>query len=479
VVSESQLIGADFSSKGEPMKSPVALPMLAILVSLAFQFPAFDARAEYWLQDSSTGVSPTGRITSAVYDPVNQQMVIFGGYTNTATALCDDTWALSLGSTPGWSPVPVSVSAPAWNQYSAIYDALNRQMVIFGGLTNGAGTNDTLMLPLFGSPDWSLANPAGVSPTARFSCAAVYDSANQRMVVFGGKSAPNVFSNEAWALSLSGTPAWTKLAPSGIPPYGLVSASAVYDPVDQRMIVFGGAVGNGIVAAVLNDTWALSLGSSPAWTQLNPSGNLPPARYAHSAIYDSSNRRMVVFGGSDHFANRFNDVWSLSLGPSPAWTQIQPTGVSPSARGSAAAVYDSPNQRMVVFGGTLGADYFNETWYLSLTLPATATPSPTFSPTPGPTPPFAASGLGKTVLAPVPVKIGQPLCLYFDIQPASTKVDLFGSSGEKACSAAFGSGLNACLATSSLAPGIYFARVDVIYPDGREEKSWQKVAVLK
>ena len=50
------------------------------------------------------------------------------------------------------------------------------------------------------------------------------------------------------ALSLAGTPAWSALAPSGTPPSWRYMHSAIYDPVRDRMVVFGGSS--------LNDVWA-------------------------------------------------------------------------------------------------------------------------------------------------------------------------------------------------------------------------------
>ena len=61
--------------------------------------------------------------------------------------------------------------------------------------------------------------------------------------------------------------------------------------------------------AFKGDVWALSLGSGPAWTELVPAGTPPGARAGHSTIYDPVRDRMVVFGGADPY--HLNDVWAL------------------------------------------------------------------------------------------------------------------------------------------------------------------------
>src|SRR2546428_2750684 len=114
--------------------------------------------------------------------------------------------------------------------------------------------------------------------------------------------------NDVWTLALSGKPTWSKLSPSGIKPAARSFHTATYDPMRDRMIVFGGGG---------NDVWALSLGS-PLWSQLAPTGVLPAARTEHSAIYDPLRDRLVVFsGGGDAggFPAVFGDLWTLSWTP--------------------------------------------------------------------------------------------------------------------------------------------------------------------
>src|SRR5262245_5935623 len=161
---------------------------------------------------------------------------------------------------------------------------------------------------------------------------AIYDPARQRMVVYGGQSGPISGNSDeiAWQLTLQGTPSWTALTVVGMQPnapFGRQSQSAIYDPVRDRMIVFGGLGVN-----FWNDVWAFSL-ATHTWTQLMPSGLPPAARQGHTAIYDPIRDRMIVFGGAIQGNTDKNDVWALSLGASPAWTQLTPSGTPPIARG--------------------------------------------------------------------------------------------------------------------------------------------------
>src|SRR5262245_17189818 len=69
---------------------------------------------------------------------------------------------------------------------------------------------------------------------------------------------------------------------------------------------------------------ALPLSSNPAWSALAPPGE-SAARYYSAAIYDPVRDRMVVFGGIDGLGPH-NDVWALSLSGDPAWSALTPVG---------------------------------------------------------------------------------------------------------------------------------------------------------
>jgi hypothetical protein len=87
---------------------------------------------------------------------------------------------------------------------------------------------------------------------------------------------------------------------------------------------------------------------SMIWTRVSAAGSSPGARSGHAAIYDPIRDRMVVWGGQNE-GGLLNDVWELSLGGLPAWTQLSPTGAPPPTRISFSAIYDPVRDRMLVF----------------------------------------------------------------------------------------------------------------------------------
>jgi hypothetical protein len=89
--------------------------------------------------------------------------------------------------------------------------------------------------------------------------------------------------------------------------------------VDGRTMINGGDNG-------FDDVWALSLGPSPQWTTVTPSGSLPDPgkRYGHKLIYDPVYNRMILKGGYNPLAGGYyGDTWMLTWDePTPALVSL-------------------------------------------------------------------------------------------------------------------------------------------------------------
>jgi len=321
------------------------------------------------------GIPAPRRAHTAIYDPVRDRMIIYGGY---GVSHLGDVWALGLSGSPAWAQITPGGTAPtARESAGAVYDPIRDRMLLFGGLSDLTRENDVRALSLSGSPAWSSVAPSGGPPAARFGHTLVYDATHDRLVAFAGNST-GVPMNDVWTLDLAGGPTWFDVTPAGAPPPGRSRAMAAYDPVRRRMIVFGG-YGN----TPGNDLWALNLAGTPAWTELSPSGTPPPGRAAGTLTYDPIYDRMLLIGG-ENIVLAFDGVWSLSLGGPLAWNQLMPAGTLPSSLQYFTTICDPVRHRMILFGGTEYGTLHGETWGLSLDAPmewADLTPGG-FAPTP-------------------------------------------------------------------------------------------------
>jgi hypothetical protein len=308
-----------------------------------------------WSPIDVAGSRPAKSINArAVYDVQRDGFVVFGG-------LEADTWELSFKGSPSWTEIePGDDGNPGPRvEHAAAYDLLRGRVLEYGGWFNVAGSGPTLNLS---RTLWQLT----FEPRIEWH-SIVRDSnpLGDCLIMFGGNFSPFQgdlpLENPVWQLALSGHQAW-KVLDAGEPPTGRYYHSAIYDALRRRMIVFGGRT----ESAVLDDAWVLTLDGVPHWARLQTQGDGPGARFAHSAVYDPVGDRMILFGGSDG-TTRHDDTWQLTLSGTPAWSQIETRDRPPAQAAGPMMAYDSRRQRLVLFQSEYRLDGGpGTTWVLPL-----------------------------------------------------------------------------------------------------------------
>ena len=306
--------------------------------------------------------------------------------------------ALIAAANPSWTLLgPSGLTYPLFRSGStSVYDPSSNRIILFAGLSDDAAAGDPRLNDVWvetnanglgGTGAWSNLIPSG-SPQVRSDHSAVYDAANNRMIIYGGCGAVPTsngclpIADNVWVLSnangIGGTPTWTQLFPTGGPPPARQGHQAVYDPTTNSMIVWAGHNGGGNGCGTFSDVWVLShangLGGTPNWTQLSTTGGPPPGQYFSTAVYDSANNVLTVFGGTGLLGTTCgltNAVWALShangTGGTPVWTNLVPQGApgAPSNRQATFAIYESSSNTMTIFGGSARNKALNDSWVLS------------------------------------------------------------------------------------------------------------------
>jgi hypothetical protein len=356
---------------------------------------------------------PGRDLASVVYDPDGDRLLVYGGFDSGTYSDRSDLWAYALNGASGWTQLTLPGDSPGPRENTpGVYDAARHRMVVaWGGADRQAWA-----LPLAPMTSWTrvtLDDP--VRPAPRFLHQAVYDAPRHRMVLSGGVTSP--MSDDLWALSLDGTPAftrltatnspgyvyrpvtalddarermvllpgdsrgavwvlalatsaWTQIVPSPLTSHDWAYAVGTYDPLRDRLIVFGGSDSPcpyPICAPVFDrETWALSFSGTPTWSKLDTQGDTPPELLDATAIYDPLRDRMIVYGGDAQTSPYGTNgrTWALSLSGVPTWSVVaEPT--SPELnRSRHTATYDPVRDRMVVYGGYLGSQ--SQAWALKL-----------------------------------------------------------------------------------------------------------------
>lgn len=265
---------------------------------------------------------------SIAYDQARQRVVLFGGHGTNNRSL-DDTWEWD-GRT--WTQLLPANSPEGRELAGMVYDPRRQRIVLFGGwsVQTQSVLGDTWE---WDGRNWTRA-PTQDAPTARAGVLMAWDSARQRVLLFGGHWR-NDFSDETWSWDGS---VWRLLQPANSPPPRM-NGTIAYDSARQRVVLHGGRNANNI--GDRNDTWEWD---GSRWVERQPL-HVPPARAGATLVYDARNRTTVLFGG--HHANGYTlgDTW---LWDGLDWTQGP---FSPGGLEGSAMAWDVGAERVVLFGG--------------------------------------------------------------------------------------------------------------------------------
>jgi hypothetical protein len=239
------------------------------------------------------------------------------------------------------SPGPRADSATA-------YDASDGYVVLFGGEQQGGGPQGGGLLYdtwTFHAGQWTQLS-LRVHPGVDFGSAISYDPVIQRVILFGGTGA----GNQTWQFHAGN---WTRLHPA-TSPANLRLARMTYFAPAQELLLYGGCNGTGGgCSPILNNTWAFDHGT---WKQLFPAHD-PGPRYWFSFSYDPSIKAAVLFGGYNATYIQA-DTWLYHNGN---WTRFcQACG--PAAQTISVSVFDPAANAVVLFGGSGAHGFSNQTW---------------------------------------------------------------------------------------------------------------------
>ena len=181
-----------------------------------------------------------------------------------------------------------------------------------GVLASDARAADSIAAGRFAPPLTATAlGPAGhwvqvprdsLRPPGCTDHAAIVDAGHDRLIIYC--TTPTLAPNDVWQMPLGGAPSWHPIVVAGPHPPPRIHAAIAYDPVRERLLMFGGWNGS----SYFGDVWALALSGTPAWTQLSPGGTAPPSRAYHTMTYDPIRDRMLVFGGAQTGGTFLQDV---------------------------------------------------------------------------------------------------------------------------------------------------------------------------
>jgi hypothetical protein len=359
---------------------------------LAVPVPSSHAAPAVWSSLELCGPSARKHHTM-IYDEEHNCVVLYGGENHNISSEhpFDDLWVLHLDGVPYWEefePGSGQSRPLGLHGHSAVYDEDGSRMLII------SGREDLHSTPVYSQETWSLDLDALNQRTVSWTnlnqdfpsgsvevCFDTFRDVYLRnhsvagyvngLIVMGGRAGETALqdtwelTDNGWELRWGDTlPLYNPMLPpcngSSEFPARRYWHSMIKDGQD-RLIVFGGVYPDNQRGDGWSDTWALtSIGNNVSWEYLNePSSSF--ARNFHAAVYDDLADRMIIVGGyREPQAQITGDVTELDpIAASGTWTKLtEISGAGPGAIAEHAAVFDSENNRVIVFGGVNGSGQF-------------------------------------------------------------------------------------------------------------------------
>jgi len=190
--------------------------------------------------------------------------------------------------------VAVSTTPPVISS-GLVYDSDRRCLVLFGSGDDGRQTWEFL-----GNTCRKVSTDTAPNVDDMFSM--VYDRKNRRVVLFGGhKEWPRTL-DETWAYEKG---QWNRIRSAKHPPSRRGRRILAYDPVRERVLLFGGYAHRDTNWVFFNDTWALA---ASEWKRV-AAANPPKNQLVRQGLFSSQNGVIACIGYGVHHVLK-QEQWS-------------------------------------------------------------------------------------------------------------------------------------------------------------------------
>lgn len=217
----------------------------------------YDFNANAWTEKNPSPAPSSRRGHRMAYDAESDRIVLFGGFAGTAPLFLGDTWLYDVDS-DAWTQVTPGVGPSALGDHGLAYDSGSDRVVEFGGVGSAGRLGETWTYDV-NTNTWTNPNPQ-TRPPALSHFAMTYNSQAQRTVLFGGLAASGT-QGDTWSFDLTGN-AWTNMNPA-VRPSDRLGHRMAYDSASDRIVLFGGITAIG--GTRNNETWAYDADAN-TWT---------------------------------------------------------------------------------------------------------------------------------------------------------------------------------------------------------------------
>jgi hypothetical protein len=191
---------------------------------------------------------------------------MFGGQDITTGFGRNDLWKYDIGANT-WTEFTPANPPPFRDRFGGIYDPINQDFIVFGGYNAVSGPLNDLWKYSIPNNTWTQLSPSGGPPAARLRFHVAIDSHNRCLYLFGGHDG-TAYRNDLWKYDIAAN-TWTEISATGGPPSARANHHTCYDPWSRNIIIHGGTDGT-----VKSDLWKYNVAAN-TWTDTAASS--PPA----------------------------------------------------------------------------------------------------------------------------------------------------------------------------------------------------------
>ncbi len=296
------------------------------------------------------------RRMAAAYDPISQQVLVFGGWSTSGTT-SSETWTFDGER---WILAGSGGPEPRFGARMA-YDANAGRVLLFGGQQFNTDPACTGRSANYSCPDlwswsggagWQAVTLSGTVPTARSSAGMVFDPTRDRMVIYGGHDGTTLFNDTFELNCTSATACSSARYTAGAPTSGRTLAGMTYDLANQRVVLHGGATGPCFGSCTVLDELWVRPSSGTSWSALSLEGRL--ARAGHSLVAIPARQAIGTFGWGDWGAPattpRCAGPWGLTGAGWQCGLEVAVEGTGVGEQEGTVAVHDPERDQVLVFG---------------------------------------------------------------------------------------------------------------------------------
>ncbi|MHA2249027.1 MAG: Kelch repeat-containing protein [Candidatus Kariarchaeaceae archaeon] len=202
--------------------------------------------------------------------------------------------------------------------HAMVYDTANNKAIMYGGTDSDFQANSDTWSYDFATNQWTKHNLVS-KPHATMFHEMVYDPDLEQTIFTQGE-------NYLWRFDYT-TDTWSSIN-HNYGPAGRSSYSLYYDTVNKKIILYGGMVETTSGSVISNDTWEFDALEN-RWTEMNPETSME-IRYGHTMIYDTSSGTGLLMGGNrlDMEIGQSNEVWSYDYSENN-WAKLTTTNDPP------------------------------------------------------------------------------------------------------------------------------------------------------